>query len=41
MNIIKKKKKLRGTENKPVVTSGAKGGGGFPSGSAVKNLPVM
>ena len=37
----KKEKKLRGTENKPVVTSGAKGVGGFPSGSAVKNLPVM
>ena len=41
MNIIKKKKKkLRGTENKPVVTSGESGEWGFPSGSAVKNLPA-
>ena len=37
----KEKKKLRGTENKPVVTSGESGEWGFPSGSAVKNPPVM
>ena len=37
----KKEKKLRGAENKPVVTSGERQEGGFPSGSAVKNLPVM
>ena len=35
------KKKLRGPENKPVVTSGESGEWGFPSGSAVKNPPVM
>ena len=38
MNIIKKKKNLRHIENKPVVASGEKGEGVFPSGSAVKNL---
>ena len=38
----KEKKKLRGTENKPVVTSGESGEWGFPGGSIVKiHLPVQ